>query len=732
MPTKPTKNRKKLTEDSLKAIIDHELSDAAGRHDGELSEHRRLALEFYYGENIGNEVEGRSQIVSHDVFEVVEWALPSLLRVFTSGDRVGIFDPNGPEDQAEADQATDYINYLFERKNNGFNTLFNMFKDALLEKTGVVKIYWDNSEEILHESFTGLDDLQTTKLLADDEVEVLEHSEDEGENGEITHDLRIVRTKADGRVRIENIPPEEFLVSKRARDLEEASFVAHRRHVTISELKLMFPDVKDQDIEEIIGDNEQEWDEEYVARHDFDNAQTGDTAHSNQWLGRRVWITEAYLNVDWDNDGHAELRKITKASNLILENVEIDERPFASVCFIPIPHKYFGLSLADKTLDIQIVKSTILRNILDNIYNLNNGRYEAVEGMVNFDDLLTSRPGGVVRVKAQGSLTRLDTPPLPQGGFDLLNYVDSIRDGRTGISKFRTGIDPDQLNNAKAGPANSQMDAANARLELMARIAAETGVSDIFKLMYRLVVKHQNKTDVVKLRNKWVDIDPSQWNGNCNVNLSVGLGHGNRDQAIAHMGMLAQQFAAMRQDPEFSTLLTRDNIHAMVAEALRAMGYRNVDSFITDPKTLPPYQPKPDATEEALKAKAEAEKAKAQAAVAKVQTENQKLQMEGQKMQVEAQLDQEKHGLEVAKLQSTIQGEQQKREIEVAKLQAELKAELDQNEIETGKSLIEIEKLRFEKEKLQAEMMMEEKEHELKMEELQIEKEQKRSIKVGD
>jgi hypothetical protein len=352
--------------------------------------------------------------------------------------------------------------------------------------------------------------------------------------------------------------------------------------------------------------------------------------------------------------------------------------------------------------------------------------------MVNFDDLLTSRPGGVVRVKAQGSLTRLDTPPLPQGGFDLLNYVDSIRDGRTGISKFRTGIDPDQLNNAKAGPANSQMDAANARLELMARIAAETGVSDIFKLMYRLVVKHQNKTDVVKLRNKWVDIDPSQWNGNCNVNLSVGLGHGNRDQAIAHMGMLAQQFAAMRQDPEFSTLLTRDNIHAMVAEALRAMGYRNVDSFITDPKTLPPYQPKPDATEEALKAKAEAEKAKAQAAVAKVQTENQKLQMEGQKMQVEAQLDQEKHGLEVAKLQSTIQGEQQKREIEVAKLQAELKAELDQNEIETGKSLIEIEKLRFEKEKLQAEMMMEEKEHELKMEELQVEKEQKRSIKVGD
>ena len=740
------RGKAKLSEDELKAIVDWELNDAIGRHDGELSEQRRRSLEFYFGEFIGNEVEGRSQIISHDVFEVIEWAMPHLVRVFMSNDNVALFEPRGPEDEEEAEQATDYVNYLFNKRCNGFHVLNTMFKDALLEKTGVVKVWWDDTEEVSREDFTGLDDFAFAKLVSDEDIEVVEHTESQkvietpqGPAPITIHDCVVERTKSRGRIQVEPIPPEEFLVSKRARDLDEAMFVAHRTRKSISEIKEMFPGTKDSLLEEIVGDNEQDWDEEYTARHDFDDVQGGDPGHGNQWLGRRVWITESYIHVDWDNDGYAELRKITKAGNLILENVEVDERPFASVCPIPVPHKYYGLSLADKTKDIQIVKSTLLRNILDNIYNLNNGRFEAVEGQVNFDDLLTSRPGGVVRVKQKGAVTRLDTPPLPNGGFELLGYVDQVRDGRTGISKFRTGLDANQLNNAKATPANNQMDAANARLELMARTFAETGVKRIFQLIYNNVVKHQNHSDMIKLRNKWVPIDPSNWKGNVNVDISVGLGHGNRDQTVAHMGLLAQHYTAMRQDPEFKDMVKRDNVYNMVKESLSEIGYRNTDKFITNPSSLPPYQAQPTPEQQALQAKGESEKMRGQAAMMKAQADTQKGQQDGQNTQMDMQLkvqgmqmDKEKQSIDIARMQAELQGETQKFELEKAKLQTQLVSEMEQNKVEQAKTQIEFEKVVAEKEKLAVEMQMKEAEFALKVEELKLEREQERSVKIGE
>ena len=728
------KNKKaKLTEDELKSMFDWETDNAIGRHDSELSEQRRMAVEYYYGNSLGNEVEGRSQVVSHDVFEVVEWAMPHIMKVFTGSDRIAEFEATGPEDEEEAEQATDYVNYIFEKRNNGFSIIHDMAKDALLEKTGVSKIWWDDTPKIEREEYSGLDDFAFAKLVSDEEIEVVEHTETGKEvigqgqgqmQGQMpqmmrSHDVVVERIKENGRVRVEVIPPEELLVSKRAKSLDDADFVGHRVSLTISEVKDMFPDVSDDELDEMAGEDDQEWNDESNARHNFDDSYTSrDSAFNNTHSGRKIWITEGYMNVDWDGDGHAELRKITKAGNKILENIPIEEKPFASICPIPIPHKYYGLSLSDKVVDIQIVKSTIIRNILDNIYNLNNGRFTMLEGQANLDDLLTSRPGGVIRVKTPNAVTRLDTPPLPNGSFELLNYVDQIRDGRTGVSKFRTGIDPDVLNNAKAGPANAQMDAANARLELMVRIFSETGIKDMFKKMYGLILKNQDRAEMIKLRNKWVQIDPTQWKGNTNVSVNVGLGHGNRDQAINHMSLLAQNYVAIRQDPEFRHMVSPKNVYNMVGEALKSMGYKNFDRFISNPDTTQPQPPPPDP-------KAEADKMKAQ-------IEMQKMQMEGQKMQAEMQMDKEKQGLEQMRMQVDMSKDQQKNQIEVAKLQSQLQAEREQNQIEMQKSQVEIEKVRFEKEKLMAEMQMEAAEHALKIEELEVEREQARSVKIGD
>ena len=285
-----------------------------------------------------------------------------------------------------------------------------------MQKTGVVKIWWDDTVDLKREEYSGLDEMSLQKLASEDDVEV--------------------------------VPPEEFLVSKRAKTIDDAEYKGHRIQMTLSDLQQLYPEVDMEEIKNMAGDDNQEWDEEYTARHDFDDVYGGDRNYDDNWLGRKVWITESYINVDWDNDGVAELRKITKAGNTILENIEVEDHPFALITPIKIPHKLIGMSLADITMDLQVTKSAILRGILDNIYNLNHGRFEALDGNVNYDDLLTSRPGGVIRVKQMGAIKRLDTPSLPNGGFDMLNVIDRMRDGRTGISKFRTGLDTDFLNNA--------------------------------------------------------------------------------------------------------------------------------------------------------------------------------------------------------------------------------------------------------------------------------------------
>ena len=608
-----------------------------------------------------------------------------------------------------------------------------------MQKHGVTKSYWDDTPKTAREEYSGLDDFQFQNLVQDDDVEVLAHSEvaleDEGtiqalglQGPLMLHDVEIERTTDDGRIIVEVVPPEEILISRRARSFDDARMITHRISKTISEIKLMFPDFDEDIAISMQGDDEAEFDEEYQARHEFDSADFGDAQFSDDGLSRKVWLTENYIKIDWDNDGYTELRKVTKAGTQVLENIEVDDHPFAGITPIPIPHKLFGMSLADITMDLQVTKSAILRNLLDNIYNLNHGRFEALDGQVNMDDLLTSRPGGVVRVKTAGALKRLDTPPIPNGGFEMVQYMDKLRDGRTGVSKFRTGLDTDFLNNAKAGPVDNQMEAANARLRLYARIFKETGVKKTFEKIYKNMVRHQQREKVLKLRGEWVTIDPSAWGGDCNVTVKTGLGHGDRAKKIQEMNMVGQQFGLLRQDPELRTMVSRENIYTAFSEGLRAMDYKNVGDFITDPKTLPPYKPQPDP-------KVQAEQAKNQVEMKKLELETQKLQMQMQadmqKNQQSAGLDQQKHQLEMQKAQLAAQQAQQKVEIEMAKLEITYRAEQEQNAIEQQKSQVEVMKVQADMAKMEAEIMLKEAEMVMKYEELALEKQQNRNVTLG-
>lgn len=612
--------------EELVARINSEIS-ATDRTGSELSDQRRQAIEYYMGEPFGNEVDGRSQIVSRDVADTIEWIKPSLMRVFSSGDEVVRFEPEGPEDVGASEQATDYCNYVFERDNNGFELLYSWFTDALLSKNGIIKVWWDESIDRQREEYQELSPEEFEALLSDPDIEVKQHTEiteddvdpDTGASMVTsTHDVVVIRTNTKGRVKIENVPPEEFLISREAKSIDDAMFVAHKVRKTKSQLKQEGFDVGD-----ISSSNEGDFNMERAARFDHDQTYSYGESFEEEAL-RTYWVYECYLRSDQDGDGIAELLKVTMVGNTILSCEPVDRIPFASLTPIKVPHKFHGLSMADLVMDLQLIKSTLMRNLLDNMYLINHGRYVVLDGQANLDDLLTSRPGGVIRTKVPGAVQRLDTPSLEPYTFQMLDYIDGIREERSGVNKYSQGLNDNALSSHTSASAVSQvMTAAQQRVELIARLFAETGVKDLFRQIYELVQKYQDKERVIKLRGQWVPVRPDMWRDKMDCTVTVGLGHGNRDQQRLHLSTLLQ-FAAQSMSGGLSIVNER-NLYNLGAQMIKNMGFKNVSDFLTDPETVQKGQNPED-------------QVKAKELQLKESELNIKL-MEAQTKQMEAQLD---------------------------------------------------------------------------------------------
>jgi hypothetical protein len=660
----------KMTKRELSAHLEQEISSALGYKDGKLSTQRADAMDRYYGKKYGNEQEGRSQIVTRDVADVIEWIMPSLMKIFTSGDKVVQFEPQGPEDVDMAKQSTDYVNYVIMRQNPGFSIIYQWFKDALLQKNGIVKHYWDDSSEVLREEYKNLTEEEFTALLLDDGVEVKEHTENGGEEDgmslqpqQVTHDVVVNRTYEDGQVRIEAVPPEEFLINKYAKTIQDARFVGHRVKKTKSELlEQGYPKSK---IENAFNNGEADYKSERLARfnHEQDNAPEGD-------IDDGIWVTECYLRVDFDNDGIAELRKVTKVGDEILDNEAVDSVPFSSLTPIPMPHKFYGLSIYDLISDLQLIKTTLMRNLLDNMYLTNNGRYEVVEGQVNLDDLMTSRPGGIVRVRTPGAVNPLATPQLDQNSFNMLGYLDSIREERTGVSKQSMGLSEGGLKSHQTATGVGQvMTAAQQKIELIARIFAETGMKDLANSVYMLVQKFEKPEKIVRLNNTWTTLYPHEWKEKMDCVAQVGLGFGNKDMNLMHLGRLSQTIQMIAQHPAAGMLLKPKNVYNLVAEQIKAMGMKNVDDFITDPGDQEvPKQQGPSPEEQAKQAEAQLKAKEIEVKMQKIQQES---AIRQQEMQLEAQLAAQ--DLELKKQEASVNMQIKAQELEIKKAELALK-----------------------------------------------------------
>ena len=642
----------KLTEEELVTRIRGEITDSLGYMGDTISQQREQAMEYYYGLPFGNEVEGRSQYVDSTVQDTIEWIKPSLMRVFASGDEMVKFTPHGPEDVKMAEQASDYVNYVFTKDNPGWEIMYSWFTDALLSKNGIVKVWWDEYEEEEREEYKGLDEIGLQALLMKGDVEVVEHSEYDNDFGEVEHDIVIKRKSYDGKIKVENVPPTEFLISREAKNIQDARFVCHRVLKTLSELREMYPD-KDLDHEELGSGEEDElsFSSERLERYAFDKS-------ANYWEGwgnpvggsaedglRTYWLHESFLKTDFDGDGITELRKVCTVGSTVLENDEIDNIPFVSLTPVKIPHKFFGLSMADLVMDIQLMKSTLMRNLMDNMYNQNFGRYAVLEGQANLDDLLTQRPGGVVRVKSPNAVMPLTTPPLEPYSFQMLEYLDGVRESRAGVSRMSQGLNENALtSHTTATAVNAVMSAAQSRVELIARNFAETGVKDLMLRIYELLYKNQDKERVIMLRNEWIPVRPDVWNDKFDCTVSVALGQGNKDQQLAHLSaMLNFAGEAMKGG---LPIVTVQNMYNLGASLVKAMGFQNVDDFLTNPANIPQQQEGPSPEEQTAQMEMQVKQKELEIKAAEVQIKAQKIQQEYAKLQVDSQLKAEEIQLE--------------------------------------------------------------------------------------
>ena len=637
---------KKYNEEEIKAVVQEETNmiDLVGVIKSEMDDakdfihqvgaERAESTEYY----LGNEPEGtssmQSEFVSTDVRESVLFMLPSIMRTFFGTKKIVEFVPKGPEDIEVAQQQTDYINYVIQQKNPGFQVLYDVFKDALVRKTGFVKVFWDDSVNATTHEYTNIDPQSYQALILDKNVEVVEESvtnetiitmdpvsgEEVVQEIPASYDLTIRRLKPKDQVCIESVPPEEVLISRHARSIETSSYVAHRMIKSVSDLVAMGYD--QEEMEQYAGYGGSALDpesyEEQEARNPFDNMVYPDR---NDAGGKDVLYVEHYLYYDYDDDGIDERIKVCTAGNgLEVLNVEpLDELPICMFCPDPEPHTAIGSCPADYLKPIQAAKSQIMRDTLDSLGHSIFPRMGVVEGQVNIDDVLNTDIGQPIRMRAPGMVQPFAIPFVGKEAFPVLGYLDDAKENRTGVSKASAGLNAEALQSTTSAAVTATMSGAQGRIELICRHFAEGGLKTMFKTVNNLVIKHQEAQDVFRLNGKFIPVDPRYWDTDKDMVVNVAISKSSDEEKFQVLtGLASKQEQIMQTLGPQNPLVSMQQYANTLTRMIELAGFQDAQSFInTEVPPMPPQPqepPKPDAAEmlaqaEAMKAQVSAQKA---------------------------------------------------------------------------------------------------------------------------
>ena len=627
--------------EELKRVIHSAMDDAKDFID-QIGQERALATEYYLGKEPSGTSSLQSEFVDTSVRDSILFMLPSIMRTFFGTKKVVEFIPKNAEDIPVAQQQTDYINYIMD-KNDGFSVLYDAFKDSLVRKSGYVKAFWDDSISVSTHEYTDLSPEAYMALLMEKDVEVMEESVtsesmtmiDEMSGEEITqetpisYDLKIRRVKPKDQVVIEAIPPEEILISRAARDIHSSPYVAHRMIKSVGDLVAMGYD--QDDMSDYIGSSdyldEQSY-QEQEARSPLDTNLFPDRSDLDD---RSVLYIEHYVRYDLDEDGIDELIRVCTIGDSchILNVSPWDELPIAMFETDPEPHTVIGNCPADYLIPIQASKSQIMRDTLDSLGHSIFPRMTVVEGQVNIDDVLNTDIGQPIRVRAPGMVQPMSIPFVGKESFPFMQYLDSLKEDRTGVSKAAAGLNADALQSSTKTAVTATVSAAQGRVELICRHLAEGGMKSLFKLINHLVIKHQDQEAIVRLNNEFVAVDPRFWDVDKDISVNVAISKNSDEEKMQVLSLLAgkqEQFLQML-GPD-NPLVTMQQYANTLSRMIEMAGFKDSTAFVnTNIPPMPPQQgeQKPDPAE--MLAQAEINKAEVQAQKAMIDSETDRMKI---------------------------------------------------------------------------------------------------------
>ena len=694
-------------------MLKAEEEDALSYADTEVAAQQMEALRRYFGEKYGDEEEGRSQVTTREVFETIEWTRPDLMRVFGSGGNVVALEETQPEDAKYAKDAADYLQWIFWQDNPGFELLDDFAFDGLLHRRGYLAAYWCDYEYSAPQLLTGLNMNQVMELKADKQLTIIAQDFDnESEAGGIS--LIVKRLKSPARAVIETIAPEDMRLNGRAVTIDKARYVGRVLRMLRGEIVRKWPE-KRAEIEAASGDqsggNIRRAEDVRSERFQDDDVRWSETSDES---AEELEVLEEYLRVDLNDDGYPEMIRSYRLGDIVLEESEVEENPFASWTPIRIPHRFMGLSVHDITAELQRINTVLMRAGLDAVYQSVVNREAFDKNKIEAD--------GAINATYTGTKIPVDGPPgdaiLPlTGGLDTaqvawtaLEMTRRMGEDRTGATRQTRGLDADKLSKDHSGVAlNALQLNADARKEMMARNMA-SGLGDFFSKLYRLVCRNQNEARQAKVGGKWCQFDPRTWNSDLRV--SIYSGGMNRERGLVGLQLIAQEqdkiIEALGPANPIVTVKNRYNLQ----EALcREVGYKSAEPFFTEvqdqPEIGPDGQPvigedgQPKMKPWAPEPQPDPEQAKAQA---QVQIEQMKAQAAKEQTVIQAQKDMEVASAqqrdEMARAQMDAQSAELEHQRDVMRLQAEAQKIEDERVAAERAHQIELERLAIEREQM--------------------------------
>ena len=603
----------KMTDDQVNNVVSTAVEEAVSYVESEITEERHKAMRYFNGEvDIGHE-EGWSKAIATKCRDVVRAIKPSLMRIFMSSEKPVEFMPRSHDDVEICRQVTEYADYKFKQK-NGYKMLLDVIHDALVLKTGIIKVYYEDYSDLEIEEYSGLTADELTAIMIEEGTDAVEYEERETDQG-FVYDVKISRTKDQGDLCFDVIPPEDFFINAEATSLEDAYCCGHSSDsARVGDVVQMGYDF--EDVIPYAGDENDalsEW-----ADQERTDGYTDDDASIQDPSMRKVRLTEAYMKVDIEGLGVPKLyRFICLGTNYkVLDYELVDEVPFAVFEIDPEPHTFFGRSLVELVLEDQDIATSLLRGLLDNVALSNNPPIDVIDSQVEMEDLMNNERGQIRRVK---SLDAIRANPVPfSAGHTLpaLEYYNNIVEEKTGVTRASQGLDPDTLQNATAAAVSATVNAASAQPELMARNLAEGGMKQLFRLIAKLTKSHVDREIMMRLDGSFRPVDPRSWSVDMDMIVNVGLGTGGileREKTLTQT--LERQMMIWQQYGPTNGLVTLTQIRNTLADLMKLGGVHNVDRY---------YMPMSMEFEKLLMAKAE----EAQKAAAETQGQDPYLQGE--------------------------------------------------------------------------------------------------------